>query len=124
MRITLEIDDDVFFVAHRLARRSGGCIGRELSNLARRGLETQDARGLAASVDHQWSTADRRIIEEAEQRAHQMLQDAQMAANAMLMEYQAEAQRIWDEVNERIQAAAQHLQLQAQESASSDVIGE
>jgi hypothetical protein len=58
---------------------------------------------------------------EAEQRAHQMLQDAQMAANAILMAYQAQAQRIWDEVNERIQAAAQHLQLPDQES---DGVGE
>ncbi len=116
MRITLEIDDDVFFAAHRLARRNGGDIGRELSNLARRGLETQDARGLAASVDHQWSTADRRIIEEAQQRAEQLLQDAHMAANAMLMEYQDQAQRMWDKVNERIQAAAQQQQMPLQES--------
>lgn len=40
MRTTLEIDDDVLSVARSLARRTGGSIGRALSNLARRGLES------------------------------------------------------------------------------------
>jgi cell division septum initiation protein DivIVA len=107
--MTLEIDDDVFFAAHRLARRNGGDIGRELSNLARRGLETRAADGAFAG-----STAGQQIIEEAQQRADLILQDAHTAANAMLMEYHAQAQRMWDEVNERIRDSAKE----------SDYIGE
>ena len=40
MRTTVTIDDDVLAVARAMAERHGSSIGRELSELARRGLRS------------------------------------------------------------------------------------
>ena len=76
--------DDLFdFVEFVLAAGVLFAVGRRLV-----------AGGASAALAFQaGSTVDQQIIEEAEQRFLEMLQDAQMAANAMLMEYHAQAQR-------------------------------
>lgn len=55
------------------------------------------------------------IIEEARQRAQQMMMEAQAAANQMLTEYQQQAQQMMEQANMQIQQAAEQVQRQAQE---------
>jgi hypothetical protein len=45
MRTTVTIDDDVLAVARALAERSGGSLGRALSELARRGFKGTTVAG-------------------------------------------------------------------------------
>ena len=50
MRITLQLDDDLIYLARRLAQQRGSTMGRVVSDLARAALESKAARPVRNGV--------------------------------------------------------------------------